>query len=149
MQTSSRSNYSGIQKGGVCQGSWICLNVKCTFKQTSYKNQSNWINFQSARHVKMCQICDTIVVHEGCGACKLLEYSQADNIATVYHIGRHVCWVKPENRRLEKKEDLFEDYSSSQNLVTGKEMCINKVADYVSKCMITEACQAASALKDF
>ena len=45
MQTSSRSNYSGIQEGGVCQGSWICLNVKCTFKQTSYENQSNQINF--------------------------------------------------------------------------------------------------------
>ena len=76
MQASSKSNYSRIQEGGVCQGSWICPNVKCAFKQTSYENQSNRINFQSvrgSRHVKMCQICDTIAVHEGCGACKLLE----------------------------------------------------------------------------
>ena len=39
--------------------------------------------------------------------------------------------------------------SCSQNLVMGKEMCINKVTDYVSKGMINEARQAASALKDF
>ena len=101
------------------------------------------------RGVKMCQICDTLAIHEGCGACKLLKYTQADNIATVYHIGNHVCWVKLENRRVEKKEELFETYDCAQHLVTGKEMCINKVADYVSKGMVTEARQAASALKDF
>ena len=78
-----------------------------------------------------------------------LEYTQADNIARVYHIGNHVYWVKPEIRRVEKKEELFETYDCAQHLVTGKEMCINKVADYVSKGMVTEARQAASALKDF
>ena len=97
----------------------------------------------------MCQICDTLAIHEGCGAHKLLKYTQADNIARVYHIGNHVCWVKLEIRRVEKKEKLFETYDCAQHLVTGKEMCINKVADYVSKGMVTEARQAASALKDF
>ena len=64
-------------------------------------------------------------------------------------LGNHVCWVKLKNRRVEKKEELFKTYDCAQNLVTGKEMCINKVADYVSKGMVTEARQAASALKDF
>ena len=97
MQTSSQSNYSGIREGGVCQGSWICPNITCPFKQTSFENQPNCINFWSMRgnrSVKMCQICDTIGIREGCGAWKLLEYSKSDNIATVYHIGKHVCLGK-------------------------------------------------------
>ena len=138
MQTSSRSNFSGIWEGGVCQGSWICPNIACPFQQTSYQKQPNCINFQSmrgSRGVKICQICDTLAICKGCGAHKLLRYTQADNIATVYHIGNHVCWVKLENRRVEKKEELFKTYDCAQNLVTGKEMCINKIADYVSKGM--------------
>ena len=35
--------------------------------------------------VKMCQICDTIGIHEGCSARKLLEYSKSDNIASLPH----------------------------------------------------------------
>ena len=103
MQISSQSNYSGIREGGVCQGSWICPNITCPFKQTSFKSQPNRINFWSVRgnrSVKMCQICDTIRIHEGCGAWKLLEYSKIDNITTVYHFGKHVCWVKPENKMI-------------------------------------------------
>ena len=151
MQTSSRSNYTGIREGGVCQGSWICPNITCPFKQTSFQNQPNHINLQSMRgnrSVKMCQICDTIGICEGCGAWKLLEYSKSDNIATVYHIGKHVCWVKPYKKTMDKKtNDLFEDYDCSQNLVMGKEMCINKVADYVSKGMINEARQSSKCIE--
>ena len=110
MQTSSWSNYSGIRGGGVCQGSWICPNIICPLKQTSFKNQPNCINFWSVRgnrSVKMCQICNTIGICEGCGTWKLLEYSKSDNITTVYHIGKHVCWVKPENKGLRRKKKIY------------------------------------------
>ena len=38
MKTFSKAKYAGIQKGGICQGSWECPNSHCTFKALSVNN---------------------------------------------------------------------------------------------------------------
>ena len=78
MKTSSRSRYNGVCKVGKCLGSWICPNRSCTFRGTSHEHQANRINWKGVRgqkDIKLCQICETVAMREGCGARKLVEYN--------------------------------------------------------------------------
>ena len=67
--------------------------------------------------MKICQISDFVVVWETCNTRKLVEYNPATNIATVYHIGKHSCFMKIDTRG--KKEEIKKrfDMYSSQNSV--------------------------------
>ena len=44
--------------------------------------------------MKIYEICDNFMVREKCGARKMVEYNDATRIATVYHLGIHICHTK-------------------------------------------------------
>ena len=75
MHISSKSGYHSYCKIGKCEGSWDHYkNPHCAFKSTSYQHQPNHINWKGIcgnRRITLCDICDHIPEHEGCGARKL------------------------------------------------------------------------------
>ena len=102
MQTSSRAGYLGLRKIGTCQGSYICNNNACAFRTTNpdgYPNRMNWKNVRG-QPLKICSICEHIAQREGCGAVKMVEFNPVTNIASVYHMGYHCCWVKKDRQRI-------------------------------------------------
>ena len=147
MKTSSRQNFFGTRKGGICQGSWVCPNPSCAFRDTSKSNQPNHVNWRGVRgqhNVKICQICDFVAVQETCNARKLVEYNPATNIATVYHIGKHSCFMKIDTRG--KKEEIRKrfDMYSSQNSVpistcSSKQLGIKNVKKLIDEGRFDEA----------
>ena len=94
MKTSSKAKYAGIQKGGICQGSWECPNPHCTFKALSVNNQLNrvsWLNVRGYKNLKICDSCRCMAQRQGCGARKFVDFNPQTNIAQVYHMGTHTC----------------------------------------------------------
>ena len=116
IKTSSRSRYSGVCKVGKCLGSWICPNKNCTFRATSDDHQPNRINWKGVRErkdIKICQICKTVVMQEGCGARKLVEFNPTTWIAYIYHLGNHTCQGKIDRK---KKKRPNKKQNTSQGL---------------------------------
>ena len=92
MLTSSRD--VGERRIGTCQGSFVCCNDQCPFVQTSrdsVPNKVSWRYMKAKRNIRICNICDKVAQHEGCGARKLIEYDYKTHFATVYHLGNHTC----------------------------------------------------------
>ena len=114
LKTSSQQNFFSTRKCGICQGSWVCPNPSCTFRDTSKNNQPNHVNWQGVwgkHNMKICQKCDFVAVQKTCNARKLVEYNPASNTATVYHIGKHSCFMKIDTKG--KREEIkkhFEMY---------------------------------------
>ena len=93
MLTSSREGFVGERRIGTCQGSFVC-NEQCPFVHTSrdsVPNKVSWRFMQVKRNIRICNICDQVAQHEGYGACKLIEYDNKTQPATVYHLGNHTC----------------------------------------------------------
>ena len=132
MRTSSKKNYHGRRKVGICRGSLVCPNMRCSFISTSHEKQRNRINFVKprGRDVKICQICEAVAVPEPCGARKLIDYDPLGETALVYHIGRHKCFLK-----LDKKKDLIDHLSSQTQKFSGsaKDMAIKETMYWISK----------------
>ena len=94
MVTSSREGFIGERRIGTCLGSFVCCNEQCPFVCTSrdcVPNKLSWRNVRAKRNIHICNICDQVAQHEGCGACKLIEYDYETHLATVYHLGNHTC----------------------------------------------------------
>ena len=132
MHASSKSGYHGYQKIGKCEGSWVYKNPNCAFKSTSYQHQPNHINWKSIcgnRKVKLCDICDHIPEHIGCGARKLIDFDPKTEETTVYHLGSHTCWKCPDTegtqqiRRLKARE--------SSKIGSAKSMAIEEIAAHI------------------
>ena len=94
--------------------------------------------------MKICQICNFVAVWETCNARKLVEYNPATNIATVYHIGKHSCFMKIDTRG--KKEEIRKcfDMYSSQNSVpistcSSKQLGIKNVKKLIDEGRFDEA----------
>ena len=62
LKTSSKRRYSGIQKGGIWQGSWECPKPRCTFKALSLNNQPNRVNWLNVKGYKNLQIVTAVDV---------------------------------------------------------------------------------------
>ena len=132
MRTSSKKNYHGRRKVGICKGSLVCPNKHCGFISTSHNNQRNRINFvmPRGRDVKICQICEAVALVEPCGARKLIDFDPLAENALVYHIGHHKCSPK-----IDKRKDLIEHLSSQTQKFTGsaKDMAIKETIYWISK----------------
>ena len=84
LKTSSKRRYSGIWKGGICQGSWECPNPHCTFKALSLNNQPNrvnWLNVKGYKNLKIFNSCRCVVQRRGCGARKFVDFNPQTNLA--------------------------------------------------------------------
>ena len=115
MQTSTRSTLFGTQKIGKCHGSWVCPNDDCNFRKTSENHQLNyvnWTNIGNNRNMTVCEICDNFMVREKCGARKMVEYNDKTRVATVYHLGIHICHTRIDNKR--KRRDLKEKVNENK-----------------------------------
>ena len=94
MRTTSNINLGGIQKIGICQGSWTCPNETCSYLNNNNKpNQYHW-EFKSGARV--CYQCGQFATREICGAKKYIELPPGDTHATVYHLGVHKCQLQPD-----------------------------------------------------
>ena len=104
LKTSSKRRYSGIWKGGICQGSWECPNPHCTFKALSLNNQLNrvsWLNAKEYKNLKICNSCRCVAKRQGCGARKFVDFNLQTNLAHVYCMGTRTCipiWRHAEKR---------------------------------------------------
>ena len=93
MSTSSKADYKGVRKVGICHGSWECQNPHCRFLDTSVDKQPNridWITVKRKKDLKICSVCKHIVKRQGCGAHKLIDYNPKTKIAVVFHIGKQM-----------------------------------------------------------
>ena len=134
MHTLSRSTLFRTQKIGKCHGSWVCPNDDCNFRKTSENYQPNYVNWTTIgnnRHMKICKICDNFMVREKCGARKMVEYNDTTRVATVYHLGIHICHTRIDNKR--KRRDLKEKVNEYKTTHTqtanqvGKERAAGKI----------------------
>ena len=62
--------------------------------------------------MKICEICDNFMVREKCGARKMVEYNDKTRVATVYHLGIHICHTRIDNKR--KRGDLKEKVNENK-----------------------------------
>ena len=118
MLTSTRSTLIGERRIGTCEGSFFCPNDMCPFKQTSrYKqpNKVSWRNIRGRRNFKICAICDRVAQRVNCGAKKLVEFDYTTEMATVYHLGNHQCWLQvAKTYRKLRDEDISGNGSAKQ-----------------------------------
>ena len=129
MRTSSKSGYHGYRKIGKCEGSWVCKNPNCAFKSTSHNHQPNHINWKGVRgnrKLKLCDICDHIPEREGCSARKLIDFNPKTEEATVYHLGTHTCWKRPDTEATKLVRQL--KARESTRIGPAKEMAIEEIA---------------------
>ena len=130
MKTSSKAKYAGIQKGGICQGSWECPNPHCTCKALSVNNQLNrvsWLNVRGYKNLKICDSCQCMAQRQGCGARKFVDFNPWTNIAQVYHMGTHTCTPQLETWRKKKRMAKILQTVDSQTNISGKEIAVNQV----------------------
>ena len=132
MMTSSRDGFTGERRIGTCMGSYICRYPECPFVQTSRNrapNKVSWRIPRGRRGVRICAICDHIGEREGCGAKKLVEYDPLKQEATVYHIGKHSCWPKPDNK---KRYNALRKKISEKNLRgPAKQVGLEQISKYI------------------
>lgn len=129
MRTSSRKNYCGTIKTGTCEGSYVCPNKRCPFRGTSANHQPNrvnWVNPRGTRDRKICKMCETVAEMEGCGARKLIDYNPEKEVALVYHIGKHRCWPKLDEKRL-AQEAVRNRKNTTTGAKTAKEMAVMEI----------------------
>lgn len=149
MKTSSKAGYSGVRKVGYCKGSWVCKNLNCAFASTSQGNQPNRINWKSIpgqRHLKICQICDHVGAREGCGARKLVDYNTFLSKATVYHLGQHKCWQKPDYAG--KRDAIRQKVAGLQMSGSAKQMAIDELVTLIGEGKMDEAIMEAGKWTD-
>lgn len=95
MQTSGKK-IDGRRKTGHCQGNLFCPNTECTFMATNQSEEPNKTQWQQHKGsaLKQCYSCGSYAQTTKCPARKYVELSFDDNIATVYHLGKHICQPK-------------------------------------------------------
>ena len=141
LKTSNKRRYSGIQKGGICQGSWECPNPHSTFKALSLNNQLNrvsWLNVKGYINLKICDSCRCVMKRQGCGARKFVDFNLQTNLAHVYHMGTHTCTPRLEARRKKKCMAKILQNVDSQTNTSGKEIAVNQVEKILETCTIAE-----------
>ena len=90
----------------------------------------NWKGICGNRKIKLCDICDHIPEHEGCGTRKVpLTLTTETEEPTVYHLGNHTCWKRPNTestqqiRRLKARE--------ATKMGSAKSMAIEEIAAHI------------------
>ena len=102
MKTSNPRKFHGIRKTGYCQGDLFCPNSECTFVHTNSQSQEpNKTQWQKKKgsNMKTCYSCGSYAQSASCPGRKYVEFSFNDRIATVYHLGKHICHLKVNNAR--------------------------------------------------
>ena len=130
LKTSSKRRYSGIRKGGICQGSWECPNTHCTFKALSLNNRLNrvsWLNVKGYKNLKICNSCRYVVKRQGCGTRKFFDFNPQTNLVHVYHMGTHTCTPHLETCRKKKCMAKILQNVDSQTNISGKEIAVNQM----------------------
>ena len=95
MHTSKKECLEGTRKTGVCRGNFECLNDSCPkYIDSRHRNTTN---FSKIGSFPTCKICGHSVQLMPCGARKAVEFDRVKKECTVWHIGRHVCSLKPTN----------------------------------------------------
>ena len=151
MRSSSSKNLFGTRKIGLCQGSWVCPNHDCTFRKTSYNHQPNYINYTTLpgnRKIKICNICDNIMIREKCGARKMVEYDDGKQCATVYHLGTHKCHIRINNDRKREDMSVCVKKSNTTSLVTANQLGRDIVGKLAAAGKFEEAKQEARVWMD-
>ena len=118
---SSRSKYNGVHKVPKCLGSWMCPNKSCTFWVTSHDHQPNRINWKGVRgwkDIKICQICATVGLREGCGARKLVESNPT------------TCQGKIDKKK--KKDQIRKKIQLKGFQGTRKDLAVNNIANILT-----------------
>ena len=132
MHTTSCKGFSGIRRIGTCLGSFVCRNDQCPFVLTSHDHKPNkvsWCVPRGKRHLRTCNIYDHIVQREGCGAKKLVEYDSLCKIATVYHLGEHICWMCIDNR--DRNDMLRRKIEEKKLSGPAKQVSINEISHLI------------------
>ena len=146
MRSSSNKDLFGTRKIGLCHGSWVCPNPDCTFRKTSHNHQPNYINHPTLpgnRKIKICTICDNIMVREKCGARKMVEYDDGKQCATVYHLGTHKCHIHINHDKKRQDMSTHVKTSNTSSQVTANQLGRDRVGKLVAEGRFEEAKQEA------
>ena len=141
LKTSSKRRYSGMQKGGICQGSWECPNPHCTFKALSLNNQPNkvgWLNVKGYKNLKICDSCRCVAKRQGYGTRKFVDFNLQTNMTHVYHMGTHTCTPHLETCIKKKCMAKILQNVDSQTNISGKEIAVNQVENILETGTIAE-----------
>ena len=95
MTKSSSEGLNGINKFGICRGSFICINGDCPIYTVEWI--CNKVDFVKEKFgAYSCSNCKQFVQCKQCNARKVIEFDHQDNILTIYHQGKHICTPKPD-----------------------------------------------------
>ena len=146
MRSSSNKDLFGTRNIGLCHGSLVCPNPDCTLCKTSHNHQPNDINHTTLpgnRKIKICTICDNIMVREKCGARKMVEYDDGKQCATLYLLGTHKCHIHKNHDK--KKQDMSTHVktSNTSSLITENQLGRYKVGKLVAEGRFEKAKQEA------
>ena len=128
MLTSSREGFVGERRIGTCQGSFVCCNKQCPFVRTSKNsvpNKVSWRFLKVKRNIRICNICDQVAQHEGCGARKLIEYDYDTQLALVYHLGNHTCSLQLD--QIKRNQVLMKRLQEKNPTGSAKEVALCKI----------------------
>ena len=144
MRSSSNKDLFGTRKIGLCYASWVFPNPDCTFCKTAHNHQPNYINHTTLpgnRKIKICTICDNIMVREKCGARKMVEYDDRKQCATVYHLGTHKCNIHINHDKRREDMSTCVKTSNTSSLVTANQLGRDRVGKLVAEGRVGEAKQ--------
>ena len=92
-------------------------------------NKVNWHIPKGKKNCRICNICDHVAEREGCGAKKLIEYDYDTKTATVYHLGKHSCWLQLD---IQKKNLVLCEKIRENNLCgPAKQVGINQIMQHI------------------
>ena len=94
----------------------------------------------------MDKICGYYVAREHCGALKAVEYDEESGYITIYHIGKHICNVKPEklNQLKFAQKELFNHDLHE----TPRELKYDLIGNYLNEGDVDKAYKVAQKMDD-
>ena len=111
--TSKRKGFKGTRRVAQCNGSDICKNDMCPYKQEY--NDRNKSEFQKDGNGSLaCIHCGASSSRLECSARKIWEIDHGKKETKVYHFGQHTC--KVHKRPTQKSDDIKIRFKENINL---------------------------------
>ena len=144
MNTTHIKGFNGHRKTGECEGSILCMNLRCSKLQT--EGVVNCVDFRKEIGCQVCRCCRFFAVQKYCGCTKMVEYNNDTKELTMWYEGKHICTPKPDTKSMKNYFDTLPFKSSLWLTPTVlKNDCMQF---FLSTGQIDKAMEVACMLKD-
>ena len=144
MNTTHIKHFNGHRKMGECEGSILCMNLRCSKLQT--EGVVNCVDFRKEFGCYVCKCFGFFAVQKFCGCSKVVEYDKDTKQLTVWYEGKHICTPKPDTKSMKNYFDTL-PFKSSLHLAH-TELKNDCMRFFLSTGQIDKAMEVARMLKD-